>query len=113
MPRWTRLRKIADKKAWYGKDFDNDDPACYELWIGKSRSQARPVYIGETDNETRRMKEYASHGSHLSEIIDEYLNRGYSLYYRAIALPSKKAAEQMQDNLLMKFRYDWNILGNP
>jgi hypothetical protein len=34
---WTKWRKIADKKYWYGDEFDYEGPVCYELEIGGPR----------------------------------------------------------------------------
>lgn len=89
-------------------------PACYELGLGGPRyGNIQPVYIGETANERRRLTLYAQHGSHLARIIDDHLKKGFTLYYRAVALRTKEDAKDMQDNLLAKYDYDWNILFNP
>lgn len=110
---WTNWRKIANKQSWYDDELDYDGPSCYELGIGgPNYGGIEPVYIGETNNEMMRMKQYARNGSHLSEIIDDTLSKGYSLYYRALALQTKREAKQMQDSMLSKFKYDWNIISN-
>jgi len=109
MSNWTAWRKLANKKNWYNNEFDYDGPACYELGIGGPRGgNIQPVYVGETANERIRLSSYACHGSHLSAFIDKCLQQGYTLFYRAQALNSKRAAKNMQDNLLKKFLYDWN-----
>ncbi len=111
---WTNWRRLADKFYWDDHEFDYDGPACYELGIGgPNYGNIRIVYVGETGNEKKRLVSYAKHGSHLSEIIDYHLKRGFSLYYRGIALPSKAAAMDMQDNLLNGYDYDWNLQLNP
>ena len=69
-------------------------------------------YVGETTNERSRIKCYARNGSHLSKIINRHLNAGWHLYYRATGCVSKIAAKQMQDNLLNRFKYDWNKMLN-
>jgi hypothetical protein len=110
---WTNWRKIAEKGTWCDDELDYDGPACYELAVGGPRGgDIRPVYVGETVNERTRVIAYASHGSHLAQIIRSHLRDGWSLYYRAQARPSKKAAKAMQDRLLEQFAYDWNILTN-
>src|SRR5206468_2569695 len=110
MPRWTTWRKIADRQGWYGDSLDWDGPACYELaTAGPRGGDLRIVYVGETSNERRRMVAYAAHGSHLSKIINSHLRDGWHLHYRAQTLTSKKAAVQMQNNLLAGWVYDWNI----
>jgi hypothetical protein len=110
---WTSWRLLADKRFWYEDCFDWDGPACYELGTGGPRGgRIQPHYVGETGNERRRIKAYASHGSHLADIIDDHLRRGWRLYYRAISCVSKPRAKELQDNLLARFEYDWNIILN-
>jgi hypothetical protein len=112
MGRWTKPRKIADKNFWYSEEFDYEGPACYELIIaGPRRGKAQIVYVGETGNEKTRISGYARHGSHLSEIIDLYLEKGWCLYYRSQALPSKESAINMQNRLLKTHSYPWNSNG--
>lgn len=107
---WTKWRKIADRHSWFDDQLDWDGPACYELGIGGPRGGGiKIVYVGETTSERRRVIGYASHGSHLAEIIDWHLRQGWCVFYRAQAKRSKRAAVCMEDNLLAKFRYDWNI----
>jgi hypothetical protein len=70
---WTEFRKIAESSTWYDDEFDWEGPACYELAIAGPRGGGlRPVYVGETKNEKKRIAAYASHGSHLSDIIDNH-----------------------------------------
>ena len=110
MGSWTDWRKIADRRAWYDQALDWNGPACYELAIaGPHGGDLRIVYVGETANERTRVADYARSGSHLAEIIDDHLRRGWSLFYRARATPSKVTAVRMQNQLLSKFVYDWNI----
>lgn len=109
MGNWTDWRKIADKYKWYPDSFDWDGPACYELAIaGPKGGGLKVVYVGETKNEQKRIAAYASHGSHLSEIIDWHLKQGWILFYHAQAKESKAAAKEMQDNLLNGNEYPWN-----
>jgi hypothetical protein len=108
MGNWTAWRKLADKKFWYANEFDHEGPACYELGVGEPRNgNILPVYVGETANEKKRLIDYARHGSHppLTDFIDKHLKEGYTLYYRAQAMPSKSAAKRMQDNLLNRYQY--------
>lgn len=113
MARWTNFRKIADRRHWFDDELDWDGPACYELGIGGPRGGGiRIVYVGETSNEKRRVAAYACHGSHLSKIVASHLRDGWCLYYRACALKSKRAAVIMQNNLLARWKYDWNIMLN-
>ena len=113
MANWTQWRKIADRDNWYSETLDWDGPACYELSIAGPRGGNRKVvYIGETLNERKRVAAYASHGSHLSEIIHSHLADGWHLFYRARAAASKEKAVAMQNNLLARWDYDWNIMLN-
>lgn len=112
MGRWTGLRKIADGNAWYPDCFDYDGPACYELALAGPRGGSpQIVYVGETGNERARIMCYARNGSHLSEVIDWHLARGWSLYYRAHAALTKEAARRMQDARLARYFYPWNQAG--
>lgn len=102
MSKWTKWRKIAEGKQWFPEVTDHCGPACYHLGIGsrRARSNIMPIYVGETDNEERRVSGYAHHGWHIARGINDALLRGFSLYYRAQALPTKSAAKLMQDRLL-------------
>ena len=110
---WTGWRKIAERSVWFDDEIDHDGPACYELGLGgPRRGDMRIVYVGETVNEKRRVIAYASHGSHLAQIIRSALRSGWSLFYRAQARPTKKAAKATQDRLLRDNEYAWNIVLN-
>lgn len=107
---WTRPRPIAKGRQWIDPGFDYDGPCCYLLGTGGPRGgKIAWHYIGETSNERKRITQYATHGSHLSSIIDWHLRQGWVLYYCAWALASKAAAVRMQDRMLDRFRFDWNI----
>lgn len=110
---WTYPRLIAVKGEWFDDSFDYAGPACYELGTGGARGgNIQWRYVGETGNERKRITCYARNGSHLSKIINQHLNAGWRLYYRARICSSKQAAKQMQDNLLRRFKYDWNTILN-
>ena len=107
---WTNWRLIANQTEWFQEALDWDGPACHELAIAGPRGgDLRIVYVGETVNERRRVATYARTGSHLSEIVDDHLRRGSCLWYRAQVASSKTAAVAMQNRLLGRFDYDWNI----
>lgn len=110
---WTRWRKIAERAEYIDDWSDYDGPAVYELATGgPDGKRIRVHYVGETQCESARIGAYARHGSHLRRIIDDHLDRGWSLYYRAIACTSKDEAKRRQDDLLRRFEYDWNIVLN-
>ncbi len=109
MGQWTKPRLIASRSGWSSLCLDHDGPACYELGTGGPRGGAiQWHYVGETANERQRISCYARSGSHLSHVITWHLKEGWYLYYRAKACTSKALARTMQDNLLSRFRYDWN-----
>jgi hypothetical protein len=110
---WTTPRLLVKGNEWYDDEFDYEGPACYELGTGGPRGgKIQWHYVGETANEKKRVSEYARSGSHLSSTIDWHLRRGWSLYYRAFACSSKKAAKEMQDRMLGRLKYDWNKISN-
>jgi len=110
---WTSWRRIANRREWFDDALDWDGPACYELGLGGPRGGVRHiVYVGETSNERTRVIAYARSGSHLARIIATHLRDGWVLYYRAQSKASKAAAVRMQNSLLGRHRYDWNILLN-
>ena len=113
MVSWTAARRIAADGHWFDDWCDYEGPACYELGTGGPRhGHIEWHYVGETSNERARLLCYARSGSHLSEIIDWHLRRGWYLYYRGFAVGSKREACRMQDELLRHFNYDWNVTLN-
>ena len=113
MGQWTKPRLIAYRNEWFEDCFDYEGPACYELGTGGSRAgNIEWHYVGETKNERERIRCYAKHGSHISDTIDWHLRQGWHLYYRARACATKALAKKMQDNLLRRFKYDWNTVLN-
>ena len=94
---------------WFSDFLDHDGPACYEIGTGGPRGgRIQWHYVGETNNERRRMGDYGHRGSHLKRFIDWHIRQGWCIYYRATACPTKELARQMQDNLLRRYEYDWN-----
>ena len=113
MSRWTKWKKIADKKTNYGTELDNDGPANYEIGIKKpSQREVRIKYTGETKNERERMIQYGRNGSHIPDKIDKALKDGNEIYYRGQAKPSKEKAEKSEKRLLKKWDYPWNTKNN-
>jgi hypothetical protein len=109
MRRWTKPRHIAYKSQWFDNSFDYTGPACYEIGTGGPRGgNIQWHYVGETNDETQKIRTYARNGSHLSKMINWHLRQGWHLYYRSRACATKKEAEQLQNNLLARYKYDWN-----
>ena len=110
---WTRPRLLAYKNEWCDVSLDHEGAACYEIGTGGPRGgNIEWHYVGETANEKKRMSQYGRDGSHLSKMINYHLRQGWHIYYHACACLSKEAAKRMQDNLLAKWEYDWNDVGN-
>jgi len=110
---WTQWRKLTNQDEWFDDKFGYAGPSCYELGTGGARGGNIQIhYVGETKNKKSRMRCYAAHGSHLSEIIDDHLARGWCLFYRGRSHGSKTEAVAMQNNLLAKHTYDWNVMLN-
>jgi hypothetical protein len=110
---WTKPRLLAYKKEWSDMSLDHQGPACYEIGTGGPRGgNIEWHYVGETSNEKKRMSTCGRDCSHLSREISRHLRDGWHIYYHACACPSKEAAKRMQDNLLKKWEYDWNYIGN-
>ena len=113
MGQWTKPRLLAWKGHWDREGVDYDGPACYELATGGPRGGSlQPHYVGHTKNAKSRMSCYGRDGSHLSEIINDHINRGWWIYYRLRAFSTKEAAEKMERSMLKNWEYDWNILLN-
>ena len=109
---WTHWNKLANQTEYYSDDIDYSGPAVYELGVlrryGKSIT---PVYVGETRDLKRRMKDYATTGSHLKSYANKYWRMGYTVYFRFQYADSKEEAKKLQDELLKRHgleRYPWN-----
>ena len=110
---WTRARRLACKGTWYDDSFDYDGPVCYELGTAGPRGgNIRWHYVGHTKNEKSRMSCYGRDGSHLADIINDHLDRGWCLYYRAWAFDTKEEAAAMEKRRLKSKLYDWNVILN-
>ena len=70
------------------------------------------MYVGETNNEQRRIICYGRYGSHLVHLIDAELDKGNRLYYTAHAFATKELAKRKQDSLLANWNYPWNKILN-
>ena len=105
------------------KAFPDQDQCCgiYEWQARRSRQRPRVVYVGSTCRAKRRslgrrIREYCRSGSHKSDLINDALGRGYELWVRVkISTPdchSRLDAEWMENELLAKYNYAWNIRNN-
>jgi len=64
----------------------------------------------------RQNLEYCTNGSHKKDLINDALERGYELWVRVkISTPRRNCredAERMENELLAKYNYAWNIRNN-
>lgn len=93
-------------------------------WQARKMSNGQPnrvVYLGSTCRGKPgalrgRILEYCRNGSHKKDLINEALLGGYELWVRVKIVegsnPSRETAEDMENTLLDKYDYAWNIRGN-
>ena len=103
--------------------FDGQAQRCgiYEWQARRFDQPNRVVYVGSTcrgkEGALRdRILEYCRNGSHKKDLINDALDEGYELWVRVkISQPSqncKADAEKMENELLAKYNYAWNIRNN-
>lgn len=109
---WTYWKRLATQTEYYSDDIDYSGPAVYELGVRRRYGKYKtPVYVGETGDLKRRMKDYAVTGSHLRSYANKYWRMGYTIYFRFQPTNSKSEAKKLQDELLKRYgleRYPWN-----
>ena len=93
-------------------------------WRAKGTLPHQPshvVYLGSTCRSKPgalkgRILEYCRNGSHKSDFINDALCRGYELWVRVKTVegrnPSRENAEDMENALLARYDYAWNIRNN-
>ena len=91
-------------------------------WQARSSDQPnRVVYVGSTCRSKRgslrdRILEYCTSGSHKEDLINNALGKGYELWVRVKISTAKnnckEDAERMENELLAKYDYAWNIRQN-
>ena len=92
-------------------------------WQAKGTRQGQPnhvVYVGSTCRGKRgalrdRILEYCTNGSHKEDFINKALERGYELWVRVKIAEGRNPsedAEDMENELLAKYDYAWNIRNN-
>lgn len=72
----------------------------------------RVVYVGSTRNLQNRIYEYCEKGNHKSALIDDALRRGYELWVRFKPFENEEQARRMENDLLAKYNYAWNVRRN-
>ena len=123
--RGYRQKGVMRKKI--RKVLPNEMKKCgiYE-WQARGTFEGEPgevvVYVGSTCREKpgalrRRILEYCVNGSHKYGIINIALQRGYELWVRVktsgnTSDRSREDAENMENKLLQKYNYAWNLRNN-
>ena len=90
----------------------------YELGVGNNNRGA-VVYIGSTHRRAgrsiyKRISEYLTDGSHISEIIQRALGKGFKIYVRWMKIKPylvgnrRKLAEELENDYLRRYNYAWN-----
>ena len=120
-----------DQKGLMWKEIRNVLPdvmrrcGIYE-WQARGTFVGQPdevvVYVGSTCRAKPgalrdRILEYCDDGSHKSAIINKALQRGYELWVRVKTSGrssdrSRKTAENMENELLERYDYAWNLRNN-
>ena len=96
-------------------------PECcgiYE-WRATRRGRNYVVYVGSTCRGKegalrQRINEYCTNGSHKENLINDALRRGYELWVRVKTSykKTKEHAEKMENELLERYNYAWNVRNN-
>lgn len=83
------------------------------------KRKLRVVYVGSTcvRNDRcpilkNRIVDYTKHGNHKKDEINEALRRGYTLWVRFKPAQDKPEAMRMENELLDKYNYAWNVRNN-
>lgn len=91
----------------------------YEWQARKVGSETKiVVYIGSTFTAhpelslRDKIKEYCTHGSHKADLINDALTKGYELWFRVKSAPDRQTAEDLENELLDRYDYAWNVRGN-
>ena len=87
---------------------------------GRLRKSRRVVYVGSTcrrnHQECQRMRDrivaYASTGNHKKDLINAALERGWELWVRFKNATDEDQAKDMENALLGRYNYAWNIRNN-
>ena len=91
---------------WQAKKVENWIETKIVVYIG-STSEAHP------ESSLRdRVKEYCTNGSHKAGLINDTLKKGYELWFRVKSAPDRDTAENLENELLDRYDYAWNVRRN-
>lgn len=97
-----------------------DPCGIYEFGaIQPDKRKIRVVYVGSTcvrndrcPSLKNRIVDYTKHGNHKKDEINEAMRRGYTLLVRFKPAQDKSEAKRMENELLDKYNYAWNVRNN-
>jgi len=104
-----------------------DDALCevgglcgiYEWKATRPDQPDRVVYVGSTctrNDRCQRLKSriirYCKYGNHKEELINDALSKGYELWVRYKQAEDEERAKELENDLLAKYDYAWNIREN-
>ena len=99
-----------------------DKGCCIYEWCVTKDGRQHVVYIGKTCRQSddddgmnslrSRIGEYARHGSHIHEQIDEALAYGCNLKVRYLKCYSANGVDKMEEAHLATYNYAWNKQNN-
>ena len=89
----------------------------YEWQARRQIQPNRVVYVGSTcscksGSLRERILEYCTNGSHKDDLINDALHRGYELWVRVKGARDRETAEDLENNLLDRYNYAWNVRCN-
>lgn len=115
--------KNANLRAKLGKEIQRVKHRCgiYE-WRATKHRGAAPivVYLGSTCPRDRgqwqrmqsRIVQYSTDGNHKTDNINNALKNGYELWVRFKPAIDEEEAKRMENDLLARYDYAWNIREN-
>lgn len=97
----------------------NGECGIYEFAVKREDGEISVVYVGCTciRNDSSpslqdRIVDYTKHGNHKKNEINEALRRGYTLLVRFKPAQDRREAKRMENELLDKYNYAWNVRNN-
>lgn len=120
---FTDWQVLAADERFFIEENDHLYPGCYMLGLteqrlssirlwGLNQNRVDEVYIGKSVEIGRRIFQYGEEGSHLEEIIEDHLNRGFVLCFCTYETDDEEEALDVERRFLDEFDFDWNIVHN-
>ena len=76
-----------------------------------------PLYLGNSARKTKvgvynRVHEYCKNGSHIRNLVEDALDKGYDLLFRVASVRKRKDTKTFERQLLDNYDYAWNSSRN-